>query len=388
MARKGENIRHRKDGRWEGRYRIWDMEKSCRVTKSVYAKTYAEIKEKLAAAKTAAKNTPDMLCSVSNSGCPADVDMVQIASEWLLQVREDKKYSTFVKYSQIYGNHLKDMFSGISAKDFSPHVVIDKLHRRSFSSSSLTKSVYSVANLILKFAHERYGTDYCHFSPNKEHKKSTPIVVFTASEQKRLLMRILKDMYEETNHYLLGILVCLYTGLRLGEICALKWEDIDFDNGLLYVNRTVQRIKMEGRLTKTILLESEPKSATSKREIPVPDKLLEIFKSIHEENLDQTYVIRGSHPAEPRTMYNHYHALLQSAGIEKRKFHSLRHTFATNCVNAGADVKSISEILGHADVSITLNRYVHPTVEIKRQHMNAVCAIMGQGMGQGNRKTA
>ena len=97
MARKGENIRHRKDGRWEGRYRIWDMEKSCRVTKSVYAKTYAEIKEKLAAAKTAAKNTPDMLCSVSNSGCPADVDMVQIASEWLLRVREDKKYSTFVK---------------------------------------------------------------------------------------------------------------------------------------------------------------------------------------------------------------------------------------------------------------------------------------------------
>ena len=388
MARKGENIRHRKDGRWEGRYSVWDMKKSCKITKSVYARTYAEAKEKLAEAKITEKNASDILCSVPYAKRLTDIDMTQIASVWLLQIKEDKKYSTFVKYNQIYENHLKDIFSGIRTKDFSPDSVIDKLRRRSFSSSSLTKSVYSVANQILRFAHELYGTDYCRFSPNKEHKKSTPIVIFTASEQKRLLTEIRRDLYEEVNHYRLGILTCLYTGLRLGEICALKWEDIDFDNGLLYVNRTVQRIKMEGQPTKTILLESEPKSATSKREIPVPDELLEIFKSIHKEALDQIYVISSSRPTEPRTMYNHYHALLKDAGIENRKFHSLRHTFATNCVNAGADVKSISEILGHADVSITLNRYVHPTVETKRQHMNAVCAIVGQKMGQRNRKTA
>ena len=149
---------------------------------------------------------------------------------------------------------------------------------------------------------------------------------------------------------------------------------------MLSVNATVQRIAIEGGKRKTMLMEGEPKSIFSRREIPLSDELARLLLSYRDRT--GKYVINGERPMEPRTYQNRFQKYLQFAGIKKKNFHILRHTFATNCIESGVDIKSLSEILGHSDVKVTLNRYVHPTTEVKRQHMNSLSAIYGQLMGQ------
>ena len=187
-------------------------------------------------------------------------------------------------------------------------------------------------------------------------------------------------LYEEMDSYKLGVVICISTGLRLGEICSLKWEDIDFEGKMLHVSSTVQRITVEGQKKKTSLLEGTPKSPFSKRDIPLSEDLVKLLSRYCDDS--GKYVVNKRKPMEPRTYQNKFHQYLQWAGVKKTNFHTLRHTFATNCVVGGTDVKSLSEILGHSDVKITLNRYVHPTVEAKRQYMNALAAMYGQMVGQ------
>ena len=178
----------------------------------------------------------------------------------------------------------------------------------------------------------------------------------------------------------LGILLCISTGLRLGEICSLKWKDINLKGKVLYVNTTVQRIAVDGYKTKTILMEGEPKSIFSKREIPLSEEIIK-WLTLYYDSAEQ-YVLCRNKPMEPRTYQNKFQKYLKLAGIERKNFHILRHTFATNCMNSGMDIKSLSEILGHSDVKITLNCYVHPTMEMKRQYMNSLSVIYGQYLGQ------
>lgn len=176
-----------------------------------------------------------------------------------------------------------------------------------------------------------------------------------------------------------AVLICLFTGLRLGELCALKWSDIDFENGVLTVNRTVQRLYAEGNKTMTVLVETAPKSEYSRREIPLPDSVLRLLSS--SEN-DKEYVFGGDRPLEPRTLQYQFKKILKDADLPDKNFHILRHTFSTNCIEGGTDVKSLSEMLGHSDVQITLNRYVHPSMDTKRQYMEGLSMFYGQISGQ------
>lgn len=176
-----------------------------------------------------------------------------------------------------------------------------------------------------------------------------------------------------------AVLLCLYAGLRIGELCALRWSDIDFDGKTLTVKRTVQRIVVPGHMTKTILLETDPKSESSRRTIPLASELLEILSRFKGE---QRYVFGEEKPLDPRTMQNRFKKILKEAGIDGRTFHTLRHTFATNCVENGMDVKTLSEILGHSDVKTTLNRYVHPTMDSKRKQIGALSDFYGQICGR------
>ena len=181
------------------------------------------------------------------------------------------------------------------------------------------------------------------------------------------------------NHFKMAVLLVLFTGLRLGELCALKWADIDFENKMLTVNQTVQRLYAEGHKTKTILIETIPKSEHSMREIPLPAVLLELLTQFRN---DKKYVFGGDKPMEPRTMQYQFKKILKETEMSNTNFHILRHTFSTNCIEDGMDVKSLSEMLGHSDVQITLNRYVHPSMDIKRKYIDSLSAFYGQIYGQ------
>lgn len=370
MPRRGENIRKRKDGRWEGRYSACEPQSGKRVIYSVYARNYSEAKQKLAAAKVAAIAEKQL--------CTKKVMFQTAAEEWLAQVKNSKKYSTFVKYSFIYEKHIKDSMKNFILGETDETMLIQAFQNelKKEISESLQKSMICVINQILSYATANYHIEKIKYSFQCCKRSIRPAGVLSQTEQTLLL----RCLYHEMDIYKLGIVICISTGLRLGEICALKWSDIHLERKILQVNSTVQRIRVDGRNTQTVLLEGEPKSMFSKREIPLSDEIIQLLHSYYHGV--ETYVINDDSPMDPRTYQNKFKKYLQTAGIEYRNFHSLRHTFATNCINSGADVKSLSEILGHSDVKTTLNRYMHPTIETKRQYMNSLSSIYGQYMGQ------
>lgn len=372
MPRRGENIRKRKDGRWEGRYYVQKMENGNSIQCSVYAKSYGEVKEKLSVAKLKKERL--------EKGKETDIQISfsRVAEEWLAKIRVEKKHATYTKYRMIYEKYLCPKLGNVFFSQWNNDLLTNLFQSKGTAplSYSLQKSISCVLNQILSYANFHYLVHLSPYALPRFKTDGKPVEVLNQSEQARLL----QYLYQEMDIYKLGIVICISTGLRLGELCALKWRDVDLEENLLYINATVQRIAIEGYKAKTILLEGEPKSNFSRREIPLSDELTRLLLSYcHSQG---EYVIRGKKPMEPRTYQNKFQKYLQSAGIKKKNFHILRHTFATNCISNGVDIKSLSEILGHSDVKITLNRYVHPTTEVKRQHMNSLSLIYGQLMGQ------
>lgn len=372
MSRRGENIRKRKDGRWEGRYSAYEPQSQKNVVRSVYAKSYSEVKDKLSAAKMGT------LYMAKRQKCAGDVLFYIVADEWLATVQNTKRHATFIKYRFVYQKHIKEKVENLEVarlnEDILSRILQDE--NKEMLSDSLQKSISCVMNQILSYAASNYHTEKIRYSNQRQKARNKPVEILSQTEQTRLL----QHLYDEMDVFKLGIVVCISTGLRLGEICALKWRDIDLEKKLLHVNSTVQRITMDGKETRTVLLEGEPKSVCSKREIPLSDELVKLMLPYYKST--EKYVLQNNKPLDPRTYQNKFRKYLLVTDIGNKNFHSLRHTFATNCINSGVDIKSLSEILGHSDVKITLNRYVHPTLETKRQHMNSLSAIYGQYLGQ------
>lgn len=168
----------------------------------------------------------------------------------------------------------------------------------------------------------------------------------------------------------IGILVCLFTGLRIGEICALRWEDISLSEQTIYIHQTLQRIQnLSDNVPKTKIIITTPKSACSIRTIPLPDELYNILIKHQKASVGYLLTNDDNKFVEPRTLQNKFKKILKDIRITDTNFHTLRHTFATRCIELGFDIKSLSEILGHATVNITMNRYVHPTLEMKKENM-------------------
>lgn len=370
MARHGENIRKRKDGRWEGRYCMYDLQSGKRIVRSVYAKTYNQTREKLQSAKAFAESVYDKAQEYSG------IRFHTAAQEWLCMIEHSKKHSTYTKYRLIYEKHIFEKLGDwrLATLDDDTFTTITQEIENSLSSESLKKSVACVLNQILSYAESHYHTKMFQCSYKRQGTTYKPVEALNQTEQARLL----QCLYDEMDIYKMGVIVCISTGLRLGEICSLKWEDVDLNGKILHVNTTVQRIAVSGNPKRTMLMEGAPKSIFSKREIPLSEDVVRLLASYH--NTSYTYVLNKNKPMEPRTYQYKFNSYLRAAGIEKKNFHALRHTFATNCINSGTDVKSLSELLGHADVKITLNRYVHPTLETKRNHMNSLSAVYGQFM--------
>lgn len=376
MPRHGENIRKRKDARWEGRYRDYNLDKKKVIYRSVYGKTYAQVKTKLQEAKER-RNTQEQKAFCENE----QVLFGAIADEWLTEIRKKRKYSTYVKYEKTYVKYIKDKLSKFTLGNIKEDItIIERLFsakNMGVISDNTIYNIYGIINRIIDFAECEHHITISKLKQNNKKESTGGVEIFNPTEQAKLLSLLM----DEPDMMKLGILVCLSTGLRLGEICALKWEDIDFSQSILYVQRTVQRIANPIRQDfepKTILLEGEPKSVFSNRTIPFPQSLLRLLIQYRQKGI---YLLNGDKPMEPRTYQKYLKRCLKNAGVSNKTFHALRHTFATNCINSGTDIKSLSEILGHSDVKITLNRYVHPSIDTKRKHLDTLFLNYGQYWG-------
>ena len=372
MGRHGENIRKRSDGRWEARYMVYDEKREKKISRSVYGHTYEEVKTKRAAVsgRTAAAHEA-RIDQGTKITTVLEISFGTAAEEWLAALRLEQKLSTCEKYSFIYHRYLEKALANVKIHQITEKLITDRLASCETVSDSILKSIYSVLNGILWYVSEQYQMPFLKVKRPMPTACRRETKVFTTTEQARLL----SALYMEMDRFKMGMLLCLFTGLRLGELCALKWSDIDFMNRTLTVKRTVQRLYVESGKNKTALVEVSPKSDYSKREVPLPDaalKLLLNYKNVKE------YIFGGDKPLDPRTMQNHYKTVLKETDLPYKNFHSLRHTYATNSIEGGADIKSLSEMLDHSNVKTTLNYYVHPSMDTKRMYADSLCAFYGR----------
>ena len=354
MARRGENIYKRKDGRWEGRYKIGYAEDGRAKYRSVYGKSYPEVKEKLFLLKAS---------PVKNS-IPSRLTVKELFDEWLTAVRLKVKPSTYANYQMKAKKHLLPEFGSICYERLTAKMIHDFIRKKLNSGLSAKY----VSDIVTEFKSMSKYISRVHDFRNPLENVILPKVqkrelhLLTDNQQKQLCQHLL----EQLNSTSLCVLMSLYTGLRVGEICGLKWSDIDFGKSILTVSRTVQRIRSEHG---TRILIDTPKSRSSQRSIPIPEFLMPLLKKFR--NQADFYLLSGSASVtEPRTMQNHFKAILKKANLPSVNYHSLRHMFATNSIQAGFDVKTLSEILGHATAETTLNRYVHSSMQRKAACMN------------------
>lgn len=290
----------------------------------------------------------------------------QIADLWKEEKRQFVKKSTFAAYSLIVETHLQPAFGNLTAvteKDVQDFV----LHKLNGGLSQKTiKDMLIVLRMILKFGAKK---NYCVYAPIDvifpTDRERQELEVLSIANQKKI-MRFVEDNFTFRN---LGIFICLSTGIRIGEICALTWDDIDTDNGVIHIRKTIQRIYVkENGIKKTELLIDTPKTATSMRDIPMIKDLYEILKPLKKVVNNNYFVLTNeATPTEPRTYRNYYKKLLDKLGVPPIKFHGLRHSFATRCIESKCDYKTVSVILGHSNISTTLNLYVHPNYEQKKK---------------------
>lgn len=372
MPKKGENIYKRKDGRWEGRYIKSRTESGKIIYGYVYARSYRETKEKQKA---------KMVSCNSQTINKNEHTFSWLASEWFESIKLHTKASTQNKYHNMLTNYIlpeygNQPFNAITYDFIESHCkfLLEAGGKKGNGLSPKTVSdVLAIIRNISQFAIRKGIYVACDASAVQIRQDVKPMRVFSIAEQNQLCNHILENP-EPCN---IGILVCLFTGLRVGEICALRWEDISYSDQSIYIHHTLQRIQInQDHGAKTKVVVTTPKSTCSIRKIPLPDEISKIL--VLNQKSSSGYLLTNDNYkfVEPRTMQNKFKKILNDAGIENANFHALRHTFATRCVELGFDVKSLSEILGHATVNITMNRYVHPTYELKMKNMQKLSGLL------------
>lgn len=364
MPRKGENIYKRKDGRWEGRY-VKGRDGKKAIYGYIYSKSYSEVKKQLIlkrAEYTLEENKP-------SASTLKDALFSELSEMWLRSIQASVKESTWIKYRNILKCSIVPRLgnTNLSEIDYSAVSTLcnDLMESGGKDQSRLAAKTVadalSLTKAVIKYASRmKYMTDRTALDVSVK-VKNAPLRVLSVQEQQILI----SDLTEEFDLTGLGIYICLFTGIRVGELCALTWNDLSLENNMIHIHRTMQRIQTPDVETKTAILIAEPKSQCSIRDIPIAGTLRE---KLIQQTVKEGYVLTGNKNryVEPRTMQNRFKAIVERCGIWDAHFHTLRHTFATRCIEVGFDVKSLSEILGHANVSITLNRYVHPSMELKQ----------------------
>lgn len=290
----------------------------------------------------------------------------QITEEWKEEKKKYVKKSTYAAYQLLIQNHIKPYFGDLYEvnEEKVQQFVFDKLDAG--LSEKTIRDIIIVLKMILKFGIKNEYLEYVQIDakfPSKQEKKN--LDVLSKADQKKF-MEHLRNNFTFKN---LGIFICLSTGMRIGEICGLRWCDVDTAEGVIKVRHTLQRIYIiEGETRHTELLLDTPKTANSVRDIPMSSELLKMLKSLNKVVNENYYVISNDiKPIEPRTYRNYYKKLCKQLDIPELKFHGLRHSFATRCIESKADYKTVSVLLGHSNISTTLNLYVHPNKEQKKK---------------------
>lgn len=376
MSRTGENIYKRKDGRWEGRYIKGHSADGRTQYGYLYGKNYSELRKRLILKKA------EVALDLTQNSRSAHVTFYEYSNQWLTSKHPQIKESTFIKYQNMLHSYI---WPALGATDISEitHTQMDTFCTQLLSCGGKThsglspKTVQDILTLVRSILQQAsYRLDLPSVYTGKYiHIRQTTHTLHVLSRQEQQILYNFTGSSDDLRD--IGILVCLLTGLRIGEICALRWEDISFQDKTIHVHQTMQRLSSSGGsdTQKTRVLLDIPKSPCSIRTIPMSELLLHLLLPL-QQPLECYFLTGCAHRCiEPRNMQYHFRTVLKRCGIAYVNFHTLRHTFATNCVESGFDIKSLSEILGHSSITITMNRYVHPSQEMKRAGMNRLSEL-------------
>ena len=369
MPRKGENIFKRRDGRWEGRYKVGRKPDGKLKYRSVYGKTFREVKEILAQRKASEyRKPPRYILSVK-----------ELMESWLNLHAIEVKKSTYYHYERQIRCHILPFFEGVRLDSLTPETIasfimtLQKDGRIDGKGGGLSeKTIKTLCRLLrsaLKMANRRYGQNLdldllFDVKVPKPPKNHIEILGEYECEQ------VAKSVLSEPDIKGLAILFALCYGLRLGEVCGLKWSDINCEEKTLTINRTAMRLPTGEHTELTV---QTPKSENSNRTIPITSDMATLLSSFQEGQMHDAYIFTGRNdrPYDPRTLQKNFEVFLKKHGLPKHTFHSLRHTFATRVIEKGYDPKAVSEILGHKNVKTTLELYVHPSMMPKREIIEA-----------------
>ena len=375
MPRKGENIYHRKDGRWEGRLAVGRTSGGKTVYRYFYGRSYAEVKRRLAEALVLQDKEST---GAGRLAVYADGTTGRWLAHWLEEEnRPFVKPSTYSVYRRQIERHILPVVGGLPLRK------VDNAALERLKDALLSKGLsYQTAQGIVKrflaalrMAWEKNLMSSLPVSPFDRRRNARAVVrgrprFLTLAEQLQLERQL--DSGRKSDQ---AVLLSLYTGLRVGEVSALVWRDLDLGAGILKISHTLQRISTfgEDRSGKRTLLQyTPPKSESSRREIPLPAFLVRLLQSTYKKEepaADHFIFGKGCRPSEPRVLQNRLTRLARLAGLEKVHFHTLRHTFATRFLERQPDLQMLKELLGHSSSKITLDWYGHSTEQHKRRVM-------------------
>ena len=299
----------------------------------------------------------------------------KIVALWKEDKKQYVKRSTFAAYTLLIENHILPSFGEMAlVEEQDVQTFVFRKLNEGLSHKTI-KDILIVLKMILRFGAKNQMTEYRQIDikfPTERDKHS--IDILNRSHQKQI-MEYIRLHFTFKN---LGIYICLSAGMRIGEICALTWDDLDVENGIIHVRKTIQRIYVieEHRKYTEVILDT-PKTKNSIREIPMTKNLLKMIRPIKKIVNGNFYVLTNEpKPTEPRSYRNYYKQFMQSLGLPLIKFHGLRHSFATRCIESKCDYKTVSVLLGHSNISTTLNLYVHPNLEQKKRCMEQMSRLL------------
>jgi integrase len=294
------------------------------------------------------------------------VKISEVIDLWKNDKRQYVKKSSFSAYMLLIENHLLPTFGDrFSIEESDVQQFVFKKLDEGLSRKSI-KDILIVLKMILKFGVKNKLFEYRQFDIQFPTERENPGIEVLSKVNQKKIMTYVQSHFTFKN---LGIYICLSAGIRIGEICALTWDNINTDTGIISIRKTIQRIYViDGSSKHTEIVLDTPKTKNSIREIPMSGELLRMLKPIKKVVNSSFYVLTNeSKPTEPRTYRNYYKKLMKELDMPGLKFHGLRHSFATRCIESNCDYKTVSVILGHSNISTTLNLYVHPNMEQKKK---------------------